>query len=85
VSLRRTVTSSSDTAQQIPVSASARLDRIEAAIVSLRKEERRLSRLGLEIPLRRCREQRRYWEFLRTLLSLEPSRHRVRLARGDRE
>ena len=56
----------------MPAARGARIDRIEAAIASLRDEERRFERLGFEIPLGRCREQRRYWEFLRTLFSLEP-------------
>ena len=44
-------------------------DRIHAALASLRHEERRLERLGLETPLARCRAQRRYWEFLPALFS----------------
>jgi hypothetical protein len=43
---------------------------IDAAIASLDGEERRLERLGFEWPLARCREQRRYWQFLAALHSI---------------
>ena len=61
------VTASADLRREIPASRSGRIDRVRAALSSLREEERRLTRLGLEAPLRRCREQRRYWEFLAAL------------------
>ena len=67
--LPRAVTPSADPALEIPAGSGARIDRIDAALASLRHEERRLERLGLETPLVRCRAQRRYWEFLSALFS----------------
>lgn len=61
------LTASADPTRDMPADADTRLDRIEAALASLDAEEHRLQRLGLEIPLGRCREQRRYWNFLRGL------------------
>jgi len=63
-------TPSSDTRAPIPDHAGARLDRIASAVATLAAEERRLHRLGLEAAERRCREQRRYWEFLRAVNGL---------------
>jgi hypothetical protein len=71
LSPRPPLTASSDTTRKIPGSASARLDRIDAALASLAEEERRVTRLGLEVAMARCREQRRYWQFLRSLFSLD--------------
>jgi hypothetical protein len=56
----------------MPDGPGARLDRIHAAVASLAGEERRLERLGLTGAARRCREQRRYWEFLAAVFALEP-------------
>jgi len=67
--LRETIVPSADPALEIPAGSGARFDRIHAALASLRHEERRLERLGLETPLARCRAQRRYWEFLSALFS----------------
>ena len=64
------LTASADTARDLPEAPACRLDRIEAALASLRNEERRLVRLGFEMPLLRCREQQRYWEFLRGVFSV---------------
>jgi len=64
-------TPSSDTWAPIPDHAGARLDRIASAVATLAAEERRLHRLGLEAAERRCREQRRYWEFLAAVLALD--------------
>jgi hypothetical protein len=61
---RRVVPSSADTAALMPAGMGARMDRVQAAVAVLREEERRLERLGLEEAQTRCREQRRYWEFL---------------------
>lgn len=72
MSRHRPFTASADTRREIPGTDAARLDRIAAAIASLREEERRLARLGLDAAARRCREQRRYWEFLGAVFSLEP-------------
>jgi hypothetical protein len=67
----------------MPSSTGARLDEARAALASLRAEERRLQRLGLGEPLRRCREQLRYWEFLAAVFSLEKApRKRLRRAGG---
>jgi hypothetical protein len=67
------LTASADCTRNLPAGAGDRLDRIERAIDSLRGEERRLLQLGFELPLARCREQRRYWEFLRGLFRLAES------------
>jgi hypothetical protein len=56
----------------MPASVAARLDEAHAALASLQREERRLERLGLAEAVRRCRAQRRYWEFLAALFSLPP-------------
>jgi hypothetical protein len=64
------LTASADCTRELPAGAGDRLDRIERAIGSLRDEERRLIQLGFELPLARCREQRRYWEFLRGMFRL---------------
>ena len=72
MTVRAPITPSSDTAASMPDGAGARLDRIQAAIASLIAEERRLARLGLAEAERRCRRQRRYWEFLAAVFSLEP-------------
>ena len=69
---RAPLTVSSDSRAAMPEGAGARLDRIQAAVASLAAEERRLARLGLTEAVRRCREQRRYWEFLAAVFALEP-------------
>ena len=61
---RGAVPSSADTAAVMPAGMGARMDRVQAAVAALREEERRLERLGLEEAQARCREHRRYWEFL---------------------
>jgi hypothetical protein len=67
------ITARSDTDRPMPASRPRRLDEAHAALASLREEERRLARLGLEGALRGCREQMRYWEFLAALFALEPA------------
>lgn len=64
---------SANLSAHIPAREGARLDRLEAAIASLASEERRLERLGLERSLTECRRQRRYWEFVRAILTLAPA------------
>ena len=59
-----------DLQRDIPAHAGTRLDRIEAALATLAAEERRLERIGLTLPLARCRAQLRYWTFLRGLFAL---------------
>lgn len=74
------LTSRSDPHRAMPDTAGLRLDQAHAALASLREEERRLERLGLEEALRGCREQLRYWEFLSALFSL-PASPRIRALR----
>jgi hypothetical protein len=64
------LTSRSDLHGAMPPTAGQRFDQAHAALASLREEERRLKRLGLEEALCGCREQLRYWEFLSALFSL---------------
>jgi hypothetical protein len=70
----RSVTPSADPTRSIPISAEERSWAIEAALASLKEEERRLARLGFEFPLARCHQQRRFWEFVRALHELPESR-----------
>jgi hypothetical protein len=63
-------TPSADPLRDIPANSGAREDRIEAALATLAAEERRLERIGLALPLARCRAQRRYWTFLRGVFAL---------------
>jgi hypothetical protein len=75
----------SDLHRAIPPTAALRVDQACAALASLRQEERRLQRLGLDEALRRCREQLRYWEFLSALFALPAeSRSRVPRTHGSR-
>ena len=72
--MNRPVTPAADLARAIPAHSGARLDAIQTALVSLESETRRLERIGFELPIARCHEQRRYWSFLRALYSLpEPT------------
>jgi hypothetical protein len=66
------LTASADAARSMPASAGARLDAASAAVASLRQEQRRLQRMGLETPLARCHQQLRYWSFVRALCALAP-------------
>ncbi len=70
MSRRAPITPSSDVEREMPVAVGARVDALDAALLTLVAEERRLKRLGLDLAVRRCREQRRYWEFLRAVLTL---------------
>jgi hypothetical protein len=74
------LTPRSDLRRAIPPTTALRADQTYAALASLREEERRLERLGLEEALRRCREQLRYWEFLSALFAL-PAAPRSRVSR----
>ena len=67
---RSPLTASADPTREMPAAPGARLDRIGTALATLAAEERRLARLGFELPMARCREQRRYWTFLDALFSL---------------
>lgn len=62
--MRPALTAAADRAAAMPAAAPDRLDRIAAALRSLDSEQRRLERLGFELPLARCHEERRYWRFL---------------------
>ena len=65
--MRPPLTAASDRARPMPQAAAERLDAIGAALATLDGEQRRLERLGFELPLARCHQERRYWEFLRAL------------------
>jgi hypothetical protein len=64
VSTRRPLTASADRGAEMPAGFMPRIDHIARAQSSLAEESRRLERLGFEDPLRRCHEERRYWNFL---------------------
>ena len=72
MSSRAPLTAGADQARRMPTAPGARLDAATAAVSSLRREQRRLERLGFETPLARCHEQLRFWEFVRAVCSLEP-------------
>jgi hypothetical protein len=79
------LTPRSNLRRDIPASTALQIDQACAALASLREEERRLERLGLDEPLHRCREQLRYWEFLSALFALPAApRFRARPTRGSR-
>ena len=63
------LTPASDPRREMPVTPVARLDHVRAAIASLTDEQRRLERLGFEMPLARCHDQLRYWRFLDGLIT----------------
>jgi hypothetical protein len=65
------LTSSADPGRTIPDSSEERSWQISAALETLDREEQRLGRLGFELPLARCREQRRFWEFVRAIHTLD--------------
>ena len=65
------LTGSADPLRDMPEERGEQLDRVASAIASLRDEQRRLERLGFETPLHRCHHQRRYWEFVGAVLSLD--------------
>ena len=56
--------------RSMPDDLAARLDDARNTLSALLDEERRLARLGFELPLARCHEQVRYWGFVTRLLSL---------------
>ncbi len=66
------LTRAADPSAEMPARAGARLDAAHAAVASLRHEQRRLQRLGLETPLARCGHQLRFWTFVSAVCSLEP-------------
>ncbi len=66
------LTRSADVTRNMPSSATARLDAAGAAVASLRQEQRRLERIGFELPMARCHEQLRFWNFVHAVCSLAP-------------
>ena len=64
------LTASSDVTRSMPESALAQLDAARVAVSSLEGEQRRLARLGFEVPMARCHQQLRYWRFVESVLSL---------------
>jgi len=58
------LTRAADPRRDLPAGEAARRDVIDAAIASLQGEQRRLERIGFELPLARCHDQLRYWQFL---------------------
>jgi hypothetical protein len=61
------LTASSDPNRSMPAQLGARLDAASRAVASLRDEQRRLQRLGFELPLARCHQQLRYWQFVQNV------------------
>lgn len=70
MSLLAPMTAAADPRRVMPASLAARFDAADAAVNSLREEQRRLERLGFELPLARCHQQLRYWSFVRALHQL---------------
>ena len=70
MSLLAPLTPAADPRRAMPTSVAARFDAADAAVNSLREEQRRLQRLGFELPLARCHQQLRYWSFVRALHQL---------------
>lgn len=68
------LTRTADPARPMPATAGARLDAAQAALASLREEQRRLERLGFELPLARCHQQIRFWSFVSAVCSLPGGR-----------
>lgn len=64
------MTASSDVSRPMPETAVAQLDAARTAVASLESEQRRLARLGFEVPMARCHQQLRYWRFVESVLSL---------------
>jgi hypothetical protein len=72
MSLRTPLTHGADVSRPMPASPGARLDAARVAVDSLRHEQRRLERIGLELPLARCHDQLRFWNFVHAVCSLAP-------------
>ena len=69
---RTPLTALADLTRPLPATRAARIDAASAAVVSLRNEQRRLERLGLETPLARCHQELRFWNFVSAVCALEP-------------
>jgi len=65
------LTRAADPSAAMPAGRGARLDAARAAVGSLREEQRRLERLGFELPLARCDRQLRFWRFVSAVCALE--------------
>jgi hypothetical protein len=72
---RDLVPASADPETPMPAGAGACMDRVQAALATLREEERRLARLGLDEARARCRGQLRYWEFLAAVFDIAADPH----------
>jgi hypothetical protein len=72
MSLSAPLTHGADATRVMPVSATARLDAARVAVASLRSEQLRLERIGFELPLARCHEQLRFWNFVEAVCALSP-------------
>ncbi|MBI1796690.1 MAG: hypothetical protein HY076_05595 [Candidatus Eisenbacteria bacterium] len=64
------VTPQSDRRHAMPEAPAARHDAIRTAIHSLGEEQRRLERIGFELPLARCHAETRYWNFLAAVCAI---------------
>jgi hypothetical protein len=69
--VRPWVTPQSDRRRAMPDASAARHDQIRSALVSLSAERRRLERLGFELPLARCHEETRYWNFVAAVCAIQ--------------
>ena len=65
MSLLAPLTAASDPRRAMPVSMTARFDAADAAVNSLREEQRRLQGLGFGLPRARCCKEVRSWSFVR--------------------
>jgi len=68
------LTPAADPRRAMPESSDERSWAIEAALASLRDEERRFALLGFEAPLACCHQQRRFWEFVQAVHALPEMR-----------
>ena len=59
----------------MPATRGAQLDQAHETLRALEVEQRRLERLGFELPLARCHQRLRYWQFVAGMLALSPSSH----------
>ena len=71
--MNASLTAAADPHRPMPSGTAARRDAIHAALASLQSEQRRLARLGFELPLARCHDQLRYWRFLDGLFAAAES------------
>ena len=67
---RGPVVAGADPSRPMPATPAARLDAASRAVAALREEQRRLRRLGFELPIARCDDQLRFWSFVKAVCSL---------------